>query len=343
MPIYVPRQERQDTLAKLVRAPDPWPVIRAFPSDISPVYDDRPFFFYAVRPGELFSAVLDFDKLMINSFSVAVLVALFAIVALLVLAFILVPLLAYRREALRSRPLSKLRDLGFFVAIGVGFIVVEVALLQRFGLFLGHPSYSLVVVLFSILLASGLGSFLSERIPEKSRRTGLAAAAGGILAVLIAYTFLLPWVFDRWLGAGLSTRVVIAALLTAVPGVAMGMMLPSGVRLISTRHPEIVPWGWGVNGAASVFGSVAAMMVAMNLGSRVSFLVGAGCYALALLAGFRRPGAPSPREPSPGPADEATPAPDEERMTKDEERLSLTADAPEAKVVESEAKEGTAS
>ena len=243
------------------------------------------------------------------------LVALFAIVALLVLAFILVPLLVYRREALRSKPLSKLRDLGFFTAIGVGFIVVEVALLQRFGLFLGHPSYSLVVVLFSILLSSGVGSFLSERIPEEHRRLGLACAAGTILVLLVAYTYLLPWVFDRWLGAELSTRIVVAGLLTAVPGLVMGMMLPSGVRLISTRHPEIVPWGWGLNGAASVFGSVAAMMVAMNLGSRVSFLVGAGCYALALLAGFRRPG---------------------------DSPATLTAKPSEAKV-EAEVKEGTAS
>ncbi|MBI5486745.1 MAG: hypothetical protein HY905_05395 [Deltaproteobacteria bacterium] len=294
MPIYVPRQERQDTLAKLVRAPDPQPVLDAFPSDISPVYDDRPFFFYGVRPHELFSAVLDFDKLMINSFSVAVLIALFAIVALLVLAFILVPLLLHRRDVLRSRPLSKLRDLGFFVAIGVGFIVVEVVLLQRFGLFLGHPSHSLVVVLFSLLLAGGVGSFLSERIPERHRRLGLALAAGAVIVILLAYVFLLPWVFDRWLGAGLQARIGIAALLTALPGLAMGMMLPSGVRLISTRHPEIVPWGWGLNGAASVFGSVAAMVVAMNLGSRASLFLGAACYALALLAGFRRPGTLTP-------------------------------------------------
>jgi hypothetical protein len=298
-PLYVPGQARDDTLAKLVRAPDPQPVIDAFPSDISPVYDDRPFFFYGVRPRELLSAALDFDWLMINSFSVAVLLALFAIVGLLVVAFIVVPLFVYRRDALRVRPWSKLRDLSFFVAIGIGFIVVEVVLLQRFGLFLGHPSYSLVVVLFSLLLAGGVGSMLSERIPQEHRRLGLLGAAGAVVGIVVAYVFLLPWAFDQWIGAQLPARVGVAVLFTALPGLAMGMMLPTGVRLVSTRHPELVPWGWGLNGAASVFGSVGATLVAMNLGSRAALLAGAIFYALALVAGFRKPAEPVPAPPAP--------------------------------------------
>jgi spermidine synthase len=288
--LYYPEQPRQDTMAMLVRAPDPTPVYDAFPSDISPVTDDRPFFFYGVKPGEFLSAALDFDWLMLNSFAVAVLVALFAIVLALVLAFIVVPLFVHRREALRVRPLSKLRDLSFFVCLGVGFIVVEVILLQRFGLFLGHPSYSLVVVLFSLLLAGGVGSALSDRIPEPRRRLGLGIVAGVVAALLVAYAYGLPWVFHRWIGAPLDTRIAVAVVLVMLPGLAMGMMLPTGVRLVSSRHPEIIPWGWGLNGAASVFGSVGAMIVAMNLGARAALLVGAACYLLALAAGCRAPG-----------------------------------------------------
>lgn len=290
-PMYYPGQPRRDTIARLVRDPDPAPVADAFPADISPVYDDRPFFFYGVRPRELLAAALDFDWLMINSFSVAVLLALFAIVGLLVLAFIVVPLVVHRRDVLRERPMSKLRDLSYFVCLGVGFIVVEVALLQRFGLFLGHPSYSLVVVLCSLLLASGAGSMLSERFAERRRLVALVVAASAVAVLVAAYAFLLPWAFDRWIGLALAPRIAIAAALVALPGLGMGMLLPSGVRLISGRHPELIPWGWGLNGAASVFGSVGAMIVAMNLGSRATLLAGAACYLLALLAALRRPAA----------------------------------------------------
>ncbi|MBN1774442.1 MAG: hypothetical protein JXB32_24495 [Deltaproteobacteria bacterium] len=296
-PMYFPDQPRHDTIARLIRDPDPQPVIDAFPSDISPVYDDRPFFFYGVRPRELVASALDFDWLMINSFSVAVLLALFAIVGLLVLAFIVVPLVVHRRDVLRERPLSKLRDLSFFVCLGVGFIVVEIALLQRFGLFLGHPSYSLVVVLCSLLLASGIGSMLSERIPRRFRLTGLLAAAATVTALVVAYAFFLPWAFERWIGLGLGARIALAATFVALPGFAMGVLLPSGVRLVGGRHPELIPWGWGLNGAASVFGSVGAMLVAMNLGSRATLFVGAACYALALLAALRRPAPLTPPAP----------------------------------------------
>jgi hypothetical protein len=201
----------------------------------------------------------------------------------------------------------------------VGFIVVEVALLQRFGLFLGHPSYSLVVVLCSLLLASGVGSMLSERIPTRHRLTGLLAAAAAVTAVTVAYASFLPWAFDRWIGLGLEARIAIAAALVALPGLAMGMLLPSGVRLISGRHPELIPWGWGLNGAASVFGSVGAMLVAMNLGSQATLFVGAACYALALLAALRRPApatvaattADGPAAPAPPPAVASPDAPEE--------------------------------
>jgi len=260
-----------------------------FPVDVRPVYDERPFFFYAVKPEQVFSSLFSKSPIELNSSGTVILVALLALVTALVLAGIVVPLWIGKRRALAGHTGSKLRDLLYFVCIGVGFILIEIALLSRFSLHLGHPIHSLRVVLFALLLSSGLGSLISGR--AKSRRSlllQLALAGGGVAVLMGIYTVVLGPLVHAAIGWSFALRVLIAVALIAPAGLMMGMLLPTGIRLVSDRHAEIVPWAWGLNGAASVFGSVLAMVISIHMGFTATLVCGGALYVLAVLAGLRR-------------------------------------------------------
>jgi spermidine synthase len=300
---YSPVGRYNNPLALVLGSPDPAKVWGSFPIDIRPVHDDRPFFFYTVRPELLLKGLSTSSQLPLNSFSAVVLVALLGIVLLLVIAGIVVPLALARRQALAGRTGSKLHDLAYFIALGTGFILVEIGLMQRFALYLGHPVHSLRVVLFALLLASGVGSLASGRVRSPRGLVRLVAGAGGAIVLLAAlHALALGGLLDATMPLTLAARAAIAAGLVALPALAMGMMLPTGIRLVSGRHAEIIPWAWGLNGAASVLGSVLAMVVAVHLGFRVTLLVGAAFYVLALVTGLRRPSPVLEPPPSVGPA-----------------------------------------
>jgi uncharacterized membrane-anchored protein len=160
-------------------------------------------------------------------------------------------------------------------------MLLEVALLQRFVLLLGHPVYSLTVTLFSLLLGTGLGSLTSRRIGiERVRRfTAGALVAAALVALLAALAlarlvdFAMPW--------PLAARIAAAAALLVPFGVLLGIGLPGGMRLLNKARPEIVAWGWGMNGAFSVVGATAAIFIAMNWGFSVTLTIGALAYLLA--------------------------------------------------------------
>jgi spermidine synthase len=288
--LYSPQGRHDGPVARVLGPGDVASFYDAFPIDVRPVYDDRPFFFYTVKPDrigrELFGGPME-----LNSLSLVVLAALFGIVTLLVLGGIVLPLALGRRRALAGRTASKLRDLGFFVAIGVGYILLEIGLLNRFTLHLGHPTHALRVVLFALLLCSGVGSLLSGRVQTPRGLRWLLGLAGlGVATLTAIYAFVLPPLLHAAIGWTFAGRVVLCGALVGGPGLLMGMMLPTGIRLLTPRHSEIVPWAWGLNGAASVFGSVMAMLLAIHVGFTITLLAGGAMYLLALVAGLRREG-----------------------------------------------------
>jgi hypothetical protein len=264
-----------------------------FPLDVRPVYDARPFFFYVVKPGRVLKTLFSRGPLELNTTGTLILAASLALVTLLVLAGIVVPLFARKRQALAGRTASKLRDLLYFVSIGVGFILIEIALLHRFALHLGHPIHSLRVVLFALLLASGLGSLLSGR--ARSRRAllwQLGLAGAGVALLVGVYSLVLGPLLHVAIGWTFVARVALSLGLLVPAGLLMGMMLPTGIRLVSGRHAEIVPWAWGLNGAASVFGSVLAMVISIHWGFAITLALGGTLYLVAVAAGLRRSGPP---------------------------------------------------
>jgi predicted membrane-bound spermidine synthase len=282
---YSPRGSYRTEEAQVLGPGDPSALLARLPEDVRPVYDDRPFFFYSVKPEQALASALHIDSKALGSLAARILFALLGIVFALVVAGIVVPLWLGGRSALGGKTGSKLRDLSFFVALGAGYILLEIGLLSRFSLYLGHPTHALRVVLFSLLLFSGLGSLLSGRVSAPAWVSRIPyVAGGGVILLTLAYRGLLGPLLDGTLHWSFICRVSLSVILVALPGLLMGMMLPSGIRLVSGRHPEIIPWGWGLNGAASVFGSVLAMVLAVHLGFNAALLAGGGCYVLALAA-----------------------------------------------------------
>ncbi len=272
-------------LASYLRAPDSDGFLNALPYDASAPIDDRPFFFYNRRPGALLSMLGDIGGVERNNLGVLILLLVLLLSIILTAVFVVLPLLALRRDALRERRGEKLRVLAYFLCLGLGFILVEIGIMQRFVLFLGHPIYSLAVVLATILFASGVGSALSGRACERYGVRRFALIAGTILiAILLVYAVILGPLFQALLGLALPARVAIAALLVMIPGLFMGCMLPSGIRTADALGSEVVPWGWGLNGATSVVGSILAVFVSMNAGFTAALIVGVLVYGLALLA-----------------------------------------------------------
>ena len=182
--------------------------------------------------------------------------------------------------------------LGYFALLGLGYLCVEIPLLQRFILFLGHPAYAMAMVLFTLLLFSGLGSLLSRRV---SLRLVLIL----LPLLVLVYALGLPVLFEATLAAPLRSRLIVTVVALAPPGLLMGMPFPKGLALLERRAPALIAWGWGVNGAASVVASILAALLALSWGFSAVLAVGAACYAGAwvMASAIRIPlrgGAPSP-------------------------------------------------
>ena len=259
----------------LILAPDRARFLADYRYDVSATTDDKPFFFHVTRLRDQFQVA--FGRHMLFGNGLSALMSLFAISAALVLLFIVLPLVIGGERPRRGWA----GWIAYFAALGAGFMLLEVAVLQRFVLLLGHPVYSLTVTLFSLLLGTGLGSLLSRRVPAESvKRVTLvaliAAAAVGVLAA-----FVLARIVDFAIAWPLAARLALAAALLIPVGVLLGVGLPGGMRLLDRSRPELVAWGWGMNGAFSVIGATAAIFIAMNWGFSVTLFAGALTYLLA--------------------------------------------------------------
>ena len=267
-----------DDYRRLILATDRQRFVESYPLDIRPTTDDRPFFFHTTRLADQFGVA--FGRSMLFGNGLSALLTLFGISAALVVLFVVGPLVIGG-----ERPGSGwARWLAYFGALGAGFMLLEVALLQRFVLLLGHPVYSLTVTLFSLLLGTGLGSFLSRRVEDQRVRRLTTWALSAIVVLTLVAREAIPWLVDVAIPWPLPLRIAVAAAILVPLGTLLGTALPGGMRLLATRRPEIVPWGWGMNGALSVVGATLAVFIAMNWGFSATFLAAAVVYASAALA-----------------------------------------------------------
>jgi len=165
----------------------------------------------------------------------------------------------------------------------LGFMLVEISQMQRLIVFLGHPTYGLSVVLFAMLLSSGLGSFSTQRINIQTRTVPVIRLLL-LLGVLIIFGILTPHATVAFRGSTTPLRILVATGILLPLGFFMGMAFPLGMKIASTKSTSLTPWLWGINGATSVCASVFAVAIALSSSISVSFWSGLGCYGLAFLA-----------------------------------------------------------
>jgi spermine/spermidine synthase len=283
--------DSRDDYARLMHAPDRQAFYAQYPLDVTPTTDDRPFFFHTTRLRN-HSFVAPLARLFgvrverpVNpdawaTGGLTALLVLLAISSFLIVLFILGPLALTSRGALGR---GWLRSLAYFACLGGAFMLIEVALLQRFVLLLGHPVYSLTVTLFSLLLGTGLGSVLSRRIGDGRVRRAAIIACCAVACVGLLWGSVLPAIVQAAIAWPLALRLALAVALMTPAGMVMGIPLPAGVRLLAATEPQLVAWAWGINGALSVLGAILAVFIAMNWGFSVTLLCGAVVYAVAAL------------------------------------------------------------
>lgn len=200
---------------------------------------------------------------------------------------IVVPLLLWRRlRPKNGRPEpSAVRFVPYFIALGLGYITVEICLIQRLGLFVGRPEYALAVVLCAMLVSSGAGSMVATRWAGQPRRAS-RLALGVVVALIVVHAALGPAMTNALLGLGFVSRMFMASLLVAPLGFAMGMPMPLGLRAAPQSSPHLLAWVFGLNCAASVVGSSLCVILSSTLSFTWTLLVTAAVYGVAALSTF---------------------------------------------------------
>jgi len=243
--------------------------------DISPTSDNKPFFYKIERgiPAPVFLV-----------FWLSIVIWLF---------IISIPSLFWRESAFRKvkgaggqtrMALSTWKSIAFFSMLGMGFMLCEISFIQRLTLFLGQPTFTLALLIFSLLGWAGLGSLWSGRFGPESIRRGIAISSLTVIILLCLYAFLLPPLLDQFLKHTLALRGLIVNLILAPVGFFMGLPFPLGIRLLKEGGMgNRIPWMWGVNGSASVLGSAMTILIAISLGFTQALLAGAVCYLIVFL------------------------------------------------------------
>jgi len=263
-------------------APEGWSGL-----DIAPVSDERPFFFNMLKPSTQALRMLglrasqDPAGFQANLEATRMLVLLLVTVVVLLALTIALPLLRRGGGLGAGGPWI----LAYFTCLGLGYILIEIGLIQRLILLLGKPVYSLALILSTMLLASGTGSFVAGRPSAGRMARALPGLLLGTAAILAVLAFFAPAWIRGLLGTPFALRVAASLLLVALPAFPMGMAFPSALRLLGeSGRTSLVPWVWGVNGATSVLASVLAIVLAIEFGYTLVFLLGAACYLGASLS-----------------------------------------------------------
>ncbi len=286
-PLYLPSEHTRNPFGDLIASNDPYAFARQYAYNVSPVNDNAPFFFFTLKPGQILGqqnlqAGVDWKV----NLGVLVLLLVLVISTVAVAVFLILPL-ALHSGRMRHSAFPLL----YFVAVGLGYILVEIAFIQRFVLFLGHPTYALTVVIFLLMLSSGAGSLFSRSWLPRTEMAWMPITLV-IVALLLDVVFLPHWL-AAWVGLGFYYRLLVSAVLLAPLGFVMGMPFPTGLRALAAgpdlgistapaNDDNAVEWAWAMNASASVLGSVLAMVIAIQFGLTVTLACGLVAYLLAL-------------------------------------------------------------
>lgn len=278
--------------------------------DLRAPTDDRPFFFHNV-PAQAVPRLLASPKDLAGQQGLAMLFGLFAVSAVLGALFLFVPLAfgAVRRRraatapgaldvlppsARAAREPSRAGALLFFLAIGGGFVLVEMGVMQQLTLFLGHPIYALTTALVALLLSAGLGSLSTAHLPLALAPALASRRAQYLVVLLTVLAVALGPVLGRAIVLPFEGRVLFTIALLVPVGALMGSLAPVGVKLVGARASSILPWCWGLNGFASVAGTAVGTFVAMSFGFSATLLLAGAAYLVAAITVPAYEGEPPP-------------------------------------------------
>ena len=272
-PILIPGQVMREPYSALLKGEinlDQF--YNMFDTKVYPVTDDNPYF-------------LSFEKPLPS----AVEILLYASIGIVAI-FLLVPF-AWMRRTREQEEVSKISELRiatvipYFAALGLGFILIELALLQKLILLMGNPTMTFALLLFTLLISSGSGSLISSRI-AKNNMKNLIFVIGGIAALGISYVIFLPPIIYSTIAESIEVKAAVSIAILAPIGFLMGMPLPTGMRLLKVHRPDYIPWMWAINGAFSVLGAVLAIALGIMYGSSLAMILGILIYLIALGISF---------------------------------------------------------
>ena len=278
----LPREVYYEAYVNIMSTADRETFLSNYTYDISPTTDNRPFFSHFFKWSQIPNIWQSLGKTWqpFGGAGYLIIVGLLILAVLASATFILLPLRYRSRERQRQTYISGVHWQLFiyFSMLGVGFLFIEMPLMQRFILFLDKPTYAFAVVLFTIFVCSGLGSILSTRLAKI-----LPWAIFALCLLAFLYSLLLPYLFEVALGQSLHIRLLITVGALAPISFLMGVPFPSAIRIMDTLSPDLVPWAWGINGCVSVVSSILALMIALwvgfswvIVGAGIGYLVAAG-------------------------------------------------------------------
>jgi hypothetical protein len=266
--VLSPQDSKDNNFIYILEDADTASSLARFSTNISAPTDNQPFFFYFAKFKDLFSWQPT-DKGLI------ILRKLFSTILIFGIIFIMLPLLYERR----SRSIGKISAnmAVYFIAIGIGFMLVEISFMQRLGIFLGHPIYGLTVVLFSLLLSCGIGSYLTKHI---NTNTKIRLSFSALIFLIFVLLNAVPLIIKTATSSLMPIKIVLSILILTSIGIFMGMPFPIGMNAVADEYSPRVLY-WGLNGFASVCGSALAAVILINFGFQISLASGLLFYLIA--------------------------------------------------------------
>jgi spermidine synthase len=275
--VYLPHRIAGIPIENFIRSDDMAGFIENFPMNVTPTTDDRPYFFnYAKWRHPIDSIEHMHDVPSVSQGNPFFILSQLGVSIFLSLLLIVIPIA--RRGGLPRR--GSFPFFVYFAGLGLGFISVEVAVIQKLTLFLGEPVYSLTVTLFSLLVFTGIGSMaLANRFAPDDKRVWFVPAS--LALYLVSFRFISAYLVGHFITSPLPSRLIMAALVLAPLGVLLGFPFAFGLRVLEKRSPRLLPWAWAINGCLSVVGSILTVIVSMNLGFSAVLMVAAVVYVVA--------------------------------------------------------------
>ena len=286
-PGQLPKEELYRKIVLARTAPQLAAAVQTANMNLSPTTDESPYFFNMLRLGNIASTYrkASFGVLHGNLAATLTLVSLMATLLVVALATVIVPL--FLRPSLGLGRGLPFRVIGpgmlYFSLIGAGFMLTEIALIQRLTVVLSHPIYALGILLFALIASTGVGSYLSDRLPL-TRKPWLFVYPIMAAVSILGLRFLLSAVCPHLIVSPLATRIAACIAMIFPLGVVLGLCFPTGMRLAKELSAADTPWYWALNGVFGVLCSALAVFISIYLGVSINFYLAAGCYLTVSLA-----------------------------------------------------------